>query len=129
MPSLSFDGETHDELVQKVRRWLASVDGVEGPNLDAVDLVNQSAELTKDALRVLAESAPGGVSDSDLAKALTTMGYKATDATREAALGSLDALATATGGSVVRKVTETGTRAMFEMNAAIAKQILKGLKG
>ena len=30
MPSLSFEGETHDELVRKVRRWLASVEGEDG---------------------------------------------------------------------------------------------------
>ena len=29
MASLSFEGETHGEIVQKVRRWLASQDGGE----------------------------------------------------------------------------------------------------
>ena len=27
MPTLSFDGETHGEIVVKVRRWLASTRG------------------------------------------------------------------------------------------------------
>lgn len=126
MPSLSFEGETHDEIVQKVRRWLASVDGDMAGAMGAADVINQSAELTKDALRVIAQSAPGGVGESELIKALTTMGYKATDQTREAALGALDAMETATGGSVVRKVATSGTKAAFEMNQAIAKQLLKG---
>ena len=127
MPSLSFEGETHDEIVQKVRRWLASVDGDLAGAMGAADVVNQSAELTKDALRVIAQSAPGGVGESDLIKALTTMGYKATDQTREATLTALDAVETATGGSVVRRVASSGTKAVFEMNTAIAKQLLKSV--
>lgn len=127
MPSLSFEGETHDEIVQKVRRWLASVDGDLSGAMGAADVVNQSAELTKDALRVIAQSAPGGVGESDLIKALTTMGYKATDQTRETTLIALDAVETATGGSVVRRVASSGTKAVFEMNTAIAKQLLKSV--
>lgn len=127
MPSLSFDGETHDAIVQKVRRWLASIDGESPENLGAADVVNQSAELTKDVLGVIARSAPGGIGESDLMKGLTTLGYKATDQTRETALNALDALETATGGSVVRKVTTAGTKAVFEMNAAIAKQMMKAV--
>ncbi len=127
MAELSFQGETHDELVQKVRRWLASVDGIDTTQASANDIVTQSAELTKDALSVIAKSAPGPIAQSDLFKALTTMGYRATDATRDATLSSLDAVETATGGSVVRKVTESGSQALFEMNAQMAKAILKGL--
>ena len=127
MPSLSFDGETHDEIVQKVRRWLASVDGDLAGAMGAADVINQSANLTKDVLRVVAQSAPGGIGESDLVKALITMGYKATDQTREAALSALDAVETATGGSVVQKAATSGTKAVFKMNSAIAKQMLKSL--
>lgn len=127
MPSLSFDGETHDEIVQKVRRWLASVDGDMAGAMGAADVISQSAELTKDALRVIAQSAPGGVGETELVKALTTMGYKATDQTRETTLTALDAVETATGGSVVRKVASSGTKAVFEMNSAFAKQLLKAV--
>lgn len=124
---MSFEGETHQELTQKVRRWLASVDGkTEGdPTLSGV--VNESAELTKDALRVIASSAPGPIAQSDLMKALTQMGYKATDELRSATLTGLDALDTATGGSVVKKVTEAGTQALYQMNGQIAKQVLRSL--
>ncbi len=127
MAELSFQGETHDEIVQKVRRWLASVDGQDAPASTVADVVSQSAELTKDALSIIAKSAPGPVGQSDLIKALTTMGYRATDATRDATLSSLDAMETATGGSVVRKVTEQGSQALFQMNAQVAKAILKSL--
>ena len=127
MPTLSFEGETHDEIVQKVRRWLASVDGNLAGAMGAADVINQSAELTKDVLRVVAQSAPGSIGESELIKALTTMGYKATDQTREAALNALDAVETATGGSVVRKAATSGTKAVFEMNTTIAKQLLKAV--
>ncbi|MEZ5376380.1 MAG: hypothetical protein R2733_07655 [Acidimicrobiales bacterium] len=127
MAELSFQGETHDEIVQKVRRWLASVDGADTNATTANDIVTQSAELTKDALAVIAKSAPGPIAQSDLFKALTTMGYRATDATRDATLSSLDAVETATGGSVVRKITESGSQALFEMNAQVAKALLKNL--
>jgi hypothetical protein len=90
-------------------------------------VVNQSAEVTKDALRFIAESAPEAVAQSELFKALTTMGYKATETTRHAALTGLDAVETATGGSVVKKVHESGSKALFEMNAQMAKQLLKAL--
>ncbi len=127
MAELSFTGETHDEIVQKVRRWLASVDGDMAGSMGVADVVNQSAELSKDALRVVAQSAPGSIGESELVKALTTMGYKATDQTRDAALGALDAVETATGGSVVRKVAAEGSKAVFQMNTAIAKGLLKAV--
>lgn len=127
MATLAFEGESHDEIVQKVRRWLASVDGDPLASADAADVVNQSAEVTKDALRVLAEAAPLGVGQSDLFKALTTMGYKATDATKDAAIAGLDAMETATGGGVVKNVAGMGTKALYEMNTQVAKGLLKAL--
>ncbi len=125
MPSLSFDGDTHDEIVKQVRVWLAAHDENNAPS--PADIVNQTASLTKDALRVIAESAPAGIGQSDLLTALTEMGYKATDATREAALSGLGTLEAATGGSVVKNVADRGTQALFEMNAQVAKQFLKAM--
>ena len=46
MPSLSFEGETHDELVRKVRRWLASVEGADS-RLSAVEAVEKASEITR----------------------------------------------------------------------------------
>lgn len=129
MPSLSFEGETHGEIVQKVRRWLASIDGQEGEVLTASEAVAQGAELTKDALRVIAAAAPGPVAQSDVVKALTSMGYQATDATRDAMLAGLDALEQATDGGLVKKVGGAGSKAMYEMNAAIARQLLRTVTG
>lgn len=127
MPSLSFDGETHDEIVQQVRHWLAAHDASEDGGPKPADLVNQTAALTKDALRVIAESAPNNIGQSELFKALTEMGYKATDSTKEAALAGLGTLEATTNGSVVKNVADRGTQALFEMNAQVAKQFLKSI--
>ena len=129
MPSVTFEGETHGEIVVKVRRWLASVDGQEEGGLTAAEAVTQGAELTKDALRIIASAAPEPVAQSDLVKGLTNMGYKATDATRNALISGVGAIEDATGGGVVKEVRDTGRDAIYEMNVAVAKQILKQFHG
>lgn len=128
MPTLTFEGETHGEIVVKVRRWLASVEGQPDSVLSPVEAVNQGAELTKDALRIIASSAPDPVAQSDLVKGLTNMGYKVTDATRQAVISGLDSIEEATGGGVVRQATEAGRKVVYEMNATIARQLLKSLR-
>ena len=129
MPTLSFEGETHGEIVVKVKRWLASLDGNPEGNLSAVEAIEQGAELTKDALRIIAAAAPGPVAQSELIKGLANMGYKATDATKDALVSGLDSLEEATGGGVVRQVSKAGRRAAYEMNVTIARQLLKSLRG
>ena len=103
MPTLSFEGETQAEIVAKVKRWLASLDGEERL-LSPAEAVQASAELTKEALRLVASSAPEPVARSELVKGLTSMGYSVTDATTKAMLDSLDGLAQVTGESVVKRV-------------------------
>ena len=129
MPTLTFEGETHGEIIVKVRRWLASIENNEDSLLTPVEAINAGAELTKDALRIIASSAPAPIAQSDLIKGLTNMGYKATDATKGAVVTGLDTLEEATGGSVVRQVSKAGRRVAWEMNATIARQVLKTLRG
>lgn len=127
MPSLSFEGETHDEIVRKVRRWLQSVEGQE-EHLTVTEAVEKASELTKDALTVIAQAAPAPVARSEVVKALTRMGYEATDSTRRAVVAGLDALNDATEGSVVRRLEGARKSVLYEMNAAMAKQLLKSLR-
>lgn len=129
MPSVTFEGETHGEIVVKVRRWLASVDGQEESGLSAAEAVTQGAELTKDALRIIASAAPEPVAQSDLVKGLTNMGYKATDATRSAVVAGLDSIEEMTGGGVVQQASEVGRKVVWSMNTTIAKQLLRSLRG
>jgi hypothetical protein len=128
MPTLTFEGETHGEIVIKVTRWLASLEESDPGNLSAVEAVNQGAELTKDALRIIAAAAPAPVAQSDVVKGLTNMGYKVTDATKDAVVMGLDTIEEATGGSVVRQVTKTGRKVVWEMNSTVARQVLRGLR-
>jgi hypothetical protein len=71
MPTLTFEGETHGEIVVKVRRWLASLEGDPTGQLSPAEAITQGAEVTKEALRVIASSAPGPIAQSDLIKTLT----------------------------------------------------------
>ena len=128
MATLSFDGETHGELVVKVRRWLASVEGQEEGALTTHDVVDQSAELTKEALRIIASAAPEPVAQSELVKALTNAGYKATDTTKQALHDGLDSLEEVTGGSVVKLARDTSKSVIYTMNTAVARQVLKSLR-
>lgn len=130
MASLSFEGETHQDLVVRVRRWLASVDaGTPEGELSPTEVISQGAELTKEALRVIAQAAPAPVAESELVKSLTSLGYKATDATKTALIDGLTALEAATGGSVVERANASGRKAMYQMSEAVARQFLKNLTG
>ncbi len=127
--ALSFEGETHDEIVRKVRRWLASLDGAPEHTITPVEAVERASELTKDALTVIAQAAPAPVARSEVMKALTRMGYEATDATRKAVVSGLDALADATDSDVVKRLEGKRNSIVYEMNAAVAKQLLRSLRG
>jgi hypothetical protein len=130
MASLSFEGETHDEIVLKVKRWLQSVErGEEVTHLTPIEAVERGAELTKDALRVIAAAAPDPVASSDVVKTLTSMGYKATDQTRDAVVAGLDSLDEITGGIVLKRVDDARRSFVYEMNATMARQLLRALKG
>ena len=129
MASLTFEGETHGEIVQKVKRWLQSVErGEEVTKLTPAEAVERGAELYKDALQVIAAAAPGSVASSEVVKALTGMGYKATDQTKEAVINALDSIEEMTGGSIVKRGQDASRSIVYEMNATIARQILKALK-
>lgn len=126
MPTLSFEGETHDEIVRKVKRWLASLDGAH-ETLTVPEAVERASELTKDALTVIAQSAPGPVARSEVFKALTRMGYDLTDATKTAVISGLDTLADAEEG-VLDRASGARKAVVYEMNAAVARQLLKALR-
>lgn len=129
MASLSFDGESHDEILLKVKRWLQSVEGGStDTHLSPVEAVERGAELTKDALRVLASAAPAPMASNEVVKRLTTMGYKATDQTRDAVVTGLDALERLTGGGVVKRAEDATSAVVWQMSAAVAKQLLKSLR-
>ena len=129
MPTLIFEADTHGELVAQVRRWLVSIDADEDGGITVTQAVSQGAELTKDALRIIAATAPKPIAQNELVKGLTDLGYKATDATKDALVEGLGNVEQVTGGSVLRTVGDRSRSAVYQMNATIAKQILKGITG
>ena len=129
MPQLIFEADTQAELVTQVRRWLASLEAEDDGSLSVSQAINQGAQLTKDALRIMAAAAPSPVAQNDVVKSLTAMGYKATDATSKAIVDGLDSVEALTGGSVVKTVSDKGRSAVYQMNVAVAKQVLKTLHG
>jgi hypothetical protein len=128
MASLTFEGETHGEIVQKVRRWLASIEGEEEGHLTPVEAINQGAELTKEALRIIASAAPEPVAQSEVVKSLTGAGYKLTDSVRKGLLDSIDSMGELTGGGVVKTARDARKSVVYEMNSQVARQILKALR-
>jgi hypothetical protein len=126
MPTLSFEGETHDELVRKVKRWLQSAE--DDHRLTPAEAVERASELTKDALGVVARAAPGSVAEREVVKQLTQAGYDLTDSTTHAVLSGLNALSDVTNGGLLKRVEGARKSAVYEMNAAVARQILKALK-
>ncbi|MGZ4693656.1 MAG: hypothetical protein ACXWA3_08510, partial [Acidimicrobiales bacterium] len=129
MPKLTFEGATQQELVQQVRHWLASLESDEDGTISVSQAIEQGAGLTKDAMRIIASAAPKPIAQNEVVKQLTGMGYKVTDVTSKRLIDGLDAVDEVTGGGVVRSVSERGRTAAFQMNAAVAKQILKALSG
>lgn len=129
MPKLIFEADTHGELVAQVKRWLASNEVDADGARTISQAINQGADLTKDALRIIAAAAPKPVAEHELVKGLTEMGYRATDVTSHALVQGLGTVESLSGGQVRRVVGEKGRSAVFQMNMAVAKQVLKTLYG
>ena len=127
MPTLSFDGETHDELVRKVRRWLASAESPTG-HLELGEVVVRSSELTKDALGLIAAAAPTPIAHSEVVKGLAQLGYEATDQTAQAVLSALKMVSELSGEKFFKRIEVKGRMVTYEMGAAVARQVLKSFR-
>lgn len=128
MASLTFEGETHGEIVQKVRRWLASIEGEDEGHISPAEAIEQGAEITKEALRVIAAAAPEPIAQSDVVKALTGAGYKATDSVKKTLIDSLDSLNEITGDGILKTARDARKSVVYEMNTQVARQLLKALR-
>ena len=128
MATLSFEGETQDEIVHQVRRWLTSIEGQPG-SLGIVDVVERVSELTKDSLSVVAAAAPEPVAHSEIVNGLTRMGYDATDQTTRAVVSALNAVAELSGDKLLKRVGDARKSVAYEMQSAAARRVLKTLRG
>lgn len=129
MPRLTFEADTHGELVAQVRAWLASIEENAEGTMSVSDAIAQGAGLTKDALRIIAAAAPAPVAQNEVVKSLTNMGYRVTDSTSKALVDGLGSVEALTGGSVVERVTDKGRTTFWSMNQKVAKQVLRTLAG
>jgi hypothetical protein len=125
--TVTFEGENHSDVVRQVKEWLATVEGPE--RLSAAEAIEEGAGLYKDALRIIAAAAPRPVAENEMVKSLTDMGYRATDVTKERLLEGLARVEDLSGGTLVKDVRDTGQKAVFQMNATLAKQILRQFTG
>ena len=123
--TVTFEGDNHADVVRQVKEWLATTEGPD--RLSAAEAIEQGAGLYKDALRIIAAAAPQPVADNEIVKSLTDMGYRATDVTTERLIEGLGKVEELSGGTLVREVRDTGKHAVFEMNATLAKSILRQL--
>jgi hypothetical protein len=121
MPELKFSARTHPELVRQVREWLATASG----ERTMADVITESSELTKDALRIIAAAAPAPVAESDLLKTLTNLGYRATDLTRATLVAGLDTVRGVDDGLVMQAAKKAGKTMLFMMTPRAAKQMRK----
>ena len=121
MPELKFNARTHPELVRQVREWLATAEGERTMS----DVITESSELTKDALRIIAAAAPAPVAESDLLKTLTKLGYRATDLTRATLVAGLDTVSGANDGLVMKTAKKASKSMLFAMTPRAAKQMRK----
>ncbi len=124
MPTLSFEGETHEELVRKVRRWLVSAEGPTG-HLEPNELVVRGSQLTKDALALVAAAAPEPIAQNEIVKGLAQMGYDVTDQTTKAVLSALSMASELSGEKVVQRIEGAGRSVTYQMGKAVARQVLK----
>ena len=127
--TVTFEGDSHADIVHQVRIWLETVEAAGDQRLTPSEAVEQGGQLYKDALKVIASAAPRPVAENEIVKSLTEMGYRATDATTARLVDGLERMEEVSGGTVVRDVAETGRSAVWEMNSALAKQLLKQLSG
>ena len=125
--TVTFEGESHADIVDQVKTWLSTVEGPE--SLSAAEAIEQGAGLYKDALRIIAAAAPRPVAENEIVKSLTDMGYRATDVTKDRLLDGLARVEDLSGGTLVKDVRDTGQKAVFQMNATLAKQILRQFTG
>ena len=75
-PYVVITADTHAELVEQVRAWLDSAGSHDtaadvtgnGPDahLSPAEAIEQGAELTKEALRVIAQAAPSPVAENEV---------------------------------------------------------------
>ena len=126
MATLSFEGDTEEELIARVRRWLRSTEQP-SDHTSPTEAVERLADLVKDGMTVIASAAPQPVAHTDVARGLTKMGYRLTDDTTQALQSGLNALAELSGDRLVTRVRRAGQAMAYEMQSALAHEVMRAV--
>lgn len=127
MPTLSFEGETHDELLRKVRKWLVSAEGAP-EHLGAIEVVERVSDLTNDALSIIAAAAPEPIAHSDIVQGLTRLGHEVTDETADAVSSGLRAISDLYGDRVIKRVEDARHSITYRMSSNVARRMYQTVK-
>lgn len=130
MATVTFEAETPEELLRKMRTWVKSADRMSTKSNPLSDAVGKTTEATSDlakaAIELIAKAAPEPVSSSDLFRVLTSLGYEVSDTAKKAVTATLDALSDSGGeDGLLDRVDKARDAALYEMSQAVARGVLK----
>ncbi|CAG4932492.1 MULTISPECIES: hypothetical protein [Acidithrix] len=130
MASVTFEAETLEELVSKMKLWIHSADQMSKRSSDLSGAMGSATEVTselaKAAIELIARSAPEPVSSSEIFKRLTSLGFEVTETAKRTVTSTLDALSETEGDEgIMDKVDKARDAAIYEMSQAVARGVLK----
>lgn len=130
MATVTFEAETLDELVRKMKAWIRSADEMATRSAGIASVVGRTSEATSDlakaAIELIAKAAPEPVSSSELFKRLTALGYEVTETAQKTVTSTLDALSnTEDEGGLMDRVDKARDAALYEMSQAVARGVLR----
>ena len=130
MATVTFEAETLDELVRKMKAWIRSADEMANRSAGIASVVGRTSEATSDlakaAIELIAKAAPEPVSSSELFKRLTALGYEVTETAQKTVTSTLDALSnTEDEGGLMDRVDKARDAALYEMSQAVARGVLR----
>ena len=130
MATVSFEAETPEELLRKMRAWIRNADDMAKGHNNVAGAAEKTAEATGDlvkaAIGLIAKAAPEPVSSSELFKRLTSLGYEVTDSAKKTVTSTLDALGKENDeAGLLDKVDRARDAALYEMSQAVARGVIK----
>ncbi len=130
MATVTFEAESLDELVRKMKAWIKSADEMANRPAGIAGVVEKTSEATSDlakaAIELIAKAAPEPVSSSELFKRLTALGYEVTETAQKTVTSTLDALSnTEDEGGLMDRVDKARDAALYEMSQAVARGVLR----
>ena len=130
MATVTFEAESLEELIKKMRAWIKSADSMSKPTTPLSDALEKTTEATSDlaraAIALVAKAAPEPLSNTDIFRILTSLGFEVSDTAKRTVTSTLDALSGGDGqDGIMEKVDKARDAALYEMSQAVARGVLK----